>query len=590
MGKFLQFVFASCLGVILATVLLFGIGSAILTQVVSNSDAAKKVSANSILELKLNSAIPEKTNNVPVNSFDFSTDNTLGLQDVKNTLELASEDDNIKGIFLDLSGLQIGRATASSIRDAILDFREKEKFVVAYSQYYSQGAYYMASAADKVYVNPVGGLDFTGFAASIPFFKDMLDRLDVKVQVYYAGKFKSATEPFRRTEMSEENRLQTREYLESMYEMFLKDIAASRNVEVPELRKIADEYLIRLSEDAVTYGLVDEMGYRDEVYDYLRQQLGLEDEDKLKMVSMSEYEKGHKKKKNLKAKDKIAVVYAEGELVGGEGEPGNIGGAKYASILRKIRRDDKVKAIVLRINSPGGSGLASDEIWRELILAKEKGIPVVASMGDLAASGGYYIACPADTIYAAKNTITGSIGVFGMIPSVEQSLKENVGVTFDNVKTGPFALGLSPFRDLTEAEGKIVQEGVEEFYEIFLKRVSDGRNMSREEVHEIAQGRVWTGKKAKDIGLVDQFGELEDAIACASRMAELDDYRLTEYPRSKERFQQIIEEFTGQSAQPAQALIRGQLGEYYPYYNYFRTLKDLKGVQARMPFAPEMKW
>lgn len=581
---------ASCLGVFLAVALVGLIGAAMLGKAIAGADAPKKVSANSILELKLTNAVPERTNNVPISPYDLSNTTVLGLQDMKLAIEQASEDDNIKGIFLDLSGINSRQTTATAIRDAILDFRAKEKFVVAYSQYYSQGAYYMASAADKVYINPIGGLDFTGFSTMIPFFKDMLDRLGIKFQIFYAGKFKSATEPFRRNEMSEENRLQTKEYIEEMYAMFLQDIAKSRSVEVPELRRIADNSLIRKAEDAVEYGLADELGYRDQVYDYLRQQLGLEDKDKIKTVSLSEYAKGHPRDKNLKAKGKIAVVYAEGEIVMGEGEQGSIGGNKYASIIRKLRRDDKVKAIVLRVNSPGGSGLASDDIWRELMLAKEAGKPVIASMGDFAASGGYYIAAPADTIFAAPNTITGSIGVFGMMPSVEQSLEENVGVNFDDVKTGPFALGLSPFRSLSEEEGQILQEGVEEFYEIFLSRVAEGRKMSRDEVHEVAQGRVWTGNRAKELELVDRLGNLDDAIACAARMADLEDYRLSEYPKIKEPIEQILEELTGGGKSNASAILRSQLGEYYPYYSYLRSIKDMQGVQARMPFVPQTAW
>ena len=587
MRKFIQFTFASCLGVILASVLMIGISSLVISRMVSKADSAKKVKANTVLTLKFDNIVPEKTNNVPVNPYDFNSDKTLGLHDMIDAIEFAKTDDNIKGIYLNLSGMQTGRATAATLRDALLDFKSDGKFITAYSKYYTQASYYIATAADKIYVNPIGGLDFRGFGAAIPFFKDMLDRLGIKMQIYYAGDFKSATEPFRLKKMSDNNRLQMHEYIGSMYELYLQDISDSRKISVEELKKIANEYLIRNSEDALEYKMVDAIGYEDEAHGNLREHLGLEEKDKIPVVGISDYQKGHHSKTDFKIKDKIAVVYAEGSIVDGDGEPGSIGGDKYVKILRKIRKDDKIKAVVIRINSGGGSALASDLMWRELELIKAAGKPVIASMGDVAASGGYYIACNADTILAEPNTITGSIGVFSMIPSMERMMDEKVGITFDTVKTGDFSIGINPFMDISEREGKILQESTEEFYEIFLKRVADGRGFTRDEAHKVAQGRVWPGLKAKELKLVDEMGGLEDALAMAADKAGLEKYRVSEYPVTKDPLQQLMDEFMGNKETKfnGQALMKDQLGDLFPYYKYLKEIKEMKGVQARVPFV-----
>jgi len=585
MSQFFKFVFASCLGVILASVLVFGFLSIAVGNMVSRSEEGNDITSNSILELSFNDPIPEKSNNIAINPYDLYPEEVLGLQRIVEMIQAAKEDKNIKGIFMDLSGISAGRASSGVIRDAILDFKESGKFVTAYSKYYSQGAYYLASAADKVYVNPIGGLDFRGFSAQIPFFKDMLDRLGVKMQIYYAGQFKSATEPFRLEQMSDQNRFQIKEYLEGMYKIFLQDIADSRSVSTNELRNIADGLLIRNAEDAVKYKLADAVGYRDEVYAELREKLGFEEKDKLKLVSLNDYASKSKSGKDYTAKDKVAVVYAEGSIVDGKGERGQIGGDKYASLIRKLRKDDKVKAIVLRVNSGGGSVIASDIMWRELLLARQEGKPVVASMGDVAASGGYYIACMADSIFAEPSTITGSIGVFGMVPSLEKTMKDKMGINFDTVTTGRYATGLNLFMDISEGEGKIIQSTIEEIYETFLTRVADGRKMSRDEVHKIAQGRVWTGEEALKIGLIDRFGGVDAAVASAAKLAGLEKYRVGDYPVIKEPIQELIEDLTGTTEKSTQAFARKELGELYPFYEQLILLKNMKGVQARLPFV-----
>ncbi len=588
MGQFFKNIFSSCLGVLLAMFVLVGIGGGAIGSLASSaSKKGSKAKANSVLEINFDKAIPEKTNNVAADPFSFDEEDLLGLHSIVNSIESAKDNAKIEGIFLDLSGLGVGQASASVLRDALLDFKDSGKFILAYSKGYSPGAYYMASTADKVYVHPLGSVDFRGFSRTIPFFKNMLDKAGIKMQIFYAGQFKSATEPFRLTEMSEQNRRQTREYMEELYRIYLSDISSSRNISIAELRDMAGNLSIRNSEDAVKYKLVDQIAYRDEILDELRSKLGLKEKDKVNMISLSNFSKHHAKKKDYSSKDKIAVIYAEGSIVDGEGEEGSIGGDKYAEIIRDIRKKEDIKAIVLRVNSGGGSALASDIMWRELKLFKESGRPVIASMGDVAASGGYYISCIADTILAEPNTITGSIGVFSMIPNMRKLMDEKIGISMDTVLTTENSTGLSIYYEANATEAVAMQEMTDEIYEIFLKRVADGRGMTRDEVHAVAQGRVWAGTKAKEIGLVDVLGGLDDAIEIASNRAGLEKYRLKEYPLVKTKMEQIIDKLTGK--EQAQAIFKEEMGDLYVYYKQLKEIQGMKGVQARMPFIPEMK-
>lgn len=585
MKNFLKIVFGSCLGVFLAGIVMMFLGFGTLGAVANMGSEKADVDKGSVLVLKFNNLIPEKTNNLPLDPLDFKSEKVVGLHDLIRAIEYAKDDSDIAGILLDMSNMPGGNTTKSSIRKAIQDFKSDGKFVVAYSENYSQGAYYMASVADKIFVHPLGGITFTGFSGTIPFFKDMIDRLGIKMQIYYAGQFKSATEPFRLKKMSAQNKLQTREYLEGMYQIFLEDISEARDIPVDKLRRIADEYTLRQAEDCVTYGFADVVGYYDEALADLRSRLSLDEDDKIPSISLAKYATGRYGKSST-AKNKVAVVYAEGSIVDGKGEAGNIGGDKYAKIIRKLRQDDNTKALVLRINSGGGSALASDIMWRELELFKQTGRPFMVSFGDVAASGGYYIACAADSIFAEPNSITGSIGVFGMIPSAEDMMREKVGITFDTIKTGKYAHGISPFIDISPEEGQLIQESVDNIYETFLKRVSEGRDMTRDEVHEVAQGRVWLGSKGKEIGLVDVMGGLNDAIAAAAEKANLEKYRTSEYPRVKEPFQQMLEQFTGaEEANFQEHFIKRELGELYPYLKELSEVKSMEGPQARMPFV-----
>ena len=593
MKDFIKFVFASCLGMTLAGVLLFSMGSAMVTKSISalSSDSAPTVSSNSVLKISLNGVVPEKTNNVVMDRFDIETGNVLGLHDMVRAIRHATNDDDIQGIMIDLSSLGLGQANASYLRNEILDFKQSGKFVMAYAQAYGRGTYYIASAADKIYINPFSIMEFDGFGATIPFFKGMLDKMGVKMQVKYAGQFKSATEPYRLFKMSKQNRTQVRAYLEGMYKVYLDDIAASRGMTPNALRSIADQGIMLNSKEAVASGLVDDVKYKDEVLDELRERLGLSDEAKIPTIGLSAYAEVVSANQDFSSSNKVVVIYAEGTIVDGEGTLGSVGGDKYARLVRKARQDDNVKAIVMRVNSGGGSGMASENIWRELELAKADGKTVITSMGDVAASGGYYIAANSDAILAQKNTITGSIGVFSMIPSWEDGARKHLGVEVDTVRTTRFSTGITPFLDMDAEEGNRLQKFTDEFYAHFLLRVKEGRGFENTDaVHEYAQGRVWTGEKALEIGLVDKIGDLDDAIELAVEKAGISNYRLKEYPNVKEPLQQFLDDFMKKGDKEPMAksaldnVLEAEFGEVYPHVKALKEMMQTKGVQARMPY------
>lgn len=587
MNQFLKNVLASCLGVTLAFGLIFLLGIFVFGALASSgSQQSVSVDENSVLHLTLSKSVPEQTDNIEMGAMAFKQEKVLGLADIVDAIEHAATDDNIKGIYLNPeNGMGFGLATANTLRNALLKFKESGKFVYANSKYYTQGAYYLASVADTVYLNPLGGIDFHGFSAMIPFFKDMLDRIGVKMEVFYAGDFKSATEPFRLNEMTEKNRLQMREFLEPVYQNFLKDIAASRKKEVAELRDMADGLKVRTADDALALGLVDKIGYADEIIAQMKQRMGVKEEDKINIVTLEDYSSSYSKKKDYKAKEHIAVVYAEGDILMNEGERGTIVDQKYVKLLREIRKDEKIKAVVLRVNSGGGSAIASENIWRELQLIKAANKKVIVSMGDYAASGGYYIACNADKIIAEPNTLTGSIGVFSMMPNASKLFEEKLGIHWDTVKTTTYSTGVNPFYDVTGKEAEQLQYATEAMYATFLKRVADGRNMSTDSVHQIAQGRVWVGNRAKEIGLVDEIGDLDSAIAAAAELSGIEKYRLVEYPKQLDPMQEFINELTGQGEDQGikSKLLDQEIAGYYPHYKQVKSWLTMKGVQARMP-------
>lgn len=587
MGQFLKFLLASCLGVFLAMIAIGGISALVFAQMAMQADKPPKISPNTVLHITLDDAVPEKTNNIQMPVFELKNQDILGLHDLKYVIETAREDDNIKGIFLDVDMALLGNASARNLRQSILDFRESGKFVLAHSNYYTQGAYYLVSAADSVYLNPAGMVDFRGLAAQVPFFKNMLDKVGVKMEIFYAGKFKSATEPYRRTEMSKENKLQVREYLNNIYDQILADISRSRQIPVAQLRQLADEFAGSSDRRALETGLVDRVAYEDEVLAVLRQKLGLEEDEKIKTIKPEKYFLSNPPDKNYSVKNKIAVIYAEGTLTAGKETPGVITEDHYVSMIRKIRKDDKVKAIVLRVNSPGGSAITSENIWRELKLAKADGLPVLVSMGDVAASGGYMISAMSDSIFVETNTLTGSIGVFGMVPTMQELLNDKIGISFDTVLTNDLAAGFTPFNSFSEKETRIMQNLVNEAYQNFLELVAEGRGKTPEEIHEIAQGRVWTGPKAVEIGLADRVAGLEEVINSAAKMADVEEFRTVEYPKVKDPLQQLLSElleFEQAKVRQQEMLLQKKMGEWYPYYSFLQEVTSTKGAQARLPF------
>ncbi|MCI4647620.1 signal peptide peptidase SppA [Phaeodactylibacter sp.] len=585
MGQFLKFLLASCLGLFIGFFLLMGIGALVIGQAISASEKVKDVEANSVLHLTLDRPIPEQTNNLEIDPFAFETESTLGLTAIVEAIDRAAEDDDIKGIFLEPEQLSaIGLASSGVIRDALVDFKEKGKFIIAYGDYYTQAGYYLAATADEVILNPLGIVDLRGFSTQIPFFKDMLDRIGVNMQVYYAGKFKGATEPYRLNELSDANRQQIRTYLDDVYNHFLTGLSDARGLSVTELRQIANDYEGIDPNSALSSSLVDVIDHRDAALNRLRDRLGLEEDEDIKRVSLSTYAKASKADKDYSVKDKIAIIYAEGAIVDGNGTPGTIGDEQYVKYIKEARKSDRIKAIVLRVNSPGGSAMASENIWKEIRLTQEAGKPVVVSMGDYAASGGYYISAAADSIFAEPNTLTGSIGVFSLIPDASDLMNDKLGIHFDTVKTGDFSLGITPFFPMSPQGARLMQIRTDSMYETFLQRVSEGRGLPRDSVHAIAQGRVWTGNAGLKIGLVDALGGLDRAIDAAATLAELDEYRTTDYPKVKDPIQQLMEQWLGEENVRAQAMLKYQLGDQYKHYRLVKDLAESKGVQARMPY------
>jgi protease-4 len=591
MNQFWKFLFASCLGTALALVLLIFVGVGVLGSIAGSASKAEQkvvVKANSVLDLRFDQmSIPEKTNNVPLDPFDFKQKDILGLHDMVKAIQTAKTDDNIKGIYFQAMSVPAGMASSTVLRAALADFRESGKFILAYAPVYSQNAYYLASVADSVLLNPMGAVDFRGLSSLIPFFKGGLDRLSVDMNIFYAGKFKSATEPFRLEKMSEENRLQVRTYLDALNSQMMQAVSAARGIPEAELYQIADRFDGRNAEGALQYRLVDRLCYEDEAHASLKNRLGMGEKDKLSLLSLGDYFNAKVPKGDFKAKDKIAVVYAEGSIGDGKkGEPGEIVDGDYVKMLRKIRKDDKIKAVVLRINSPGGSVLASENILREVQLIRESGKAVVASMGDVAASGGYYIACQSDSIFAEPNTITGSIGVFGIVPMVNRTMKDKFGITFDTVRTGKHSAFGTPFIPFSEEEKRMVQQEIDRIYADFLERVSKGRGMSTEAVHEVAQGRVWPGNKALEIGLIDGLGGMDRALQAAASIAKVEKYRVVEYPQVKTGLERLLDELAGTSREDGvmNRAARSELGELYPLYRQLRAMQRSQGVQARLPF------
>ncbi len=589
MKSFFKMVFASMVGMILSFFVIFILMFVMVAAIVASMDNEKvKVDENSVINISLDHPIHERSSKNPFDKLDFGgldKNKSIGLNDILAGINRAKTDDKIKGIYLNVSSLQAGMATTEEIRNALIDFKKSGKFIIAYSEVYSQGAYYLASVAHKIYLNPEGILEFKGLGTELSFFKGTLDKLEIEAQVIKVGTYKSAVEPFILDKMSDANRQQVTSFLGSMYDHFLTAVSSSRKLPKDSLFAIANQLKVRQAADAVSYKLADGLRYKDQVLDELKNRTGRKKDEEVKSVSLSDYIKNNSSKEDNEGSNRIAVVYASGEIMGGEGSDETIGSERISRAIRKARTDDKVKAVVLRVNSPGGSALASDVIWREVVLTK-KVKPVIVSMGDVAASGGYYIACGADSIFAQPNTITGSIGVFGIIPNMQKFFNNKLGITFDRVKTAEFADLGSVTRSLTDGERFIIQNEVNRIYSTFTKRVADGRKKPQTYINEIGQGRVWSGSEALKNGLVDKLGNINDAIRSAAKMAKLTDYETVAYPVQKDAFQSI---FDSSEDKMKDYFTKKELGEQYQYYQQLKSALEFTGIQARMPYTIVVK-
>ncbi|TAH40878.1 MAG: signal peptide peptidase SppA [Bacteroidetes bacterium] len=589
MKQFFKFMFASMAGFVLAMILFFIISLIILSAAVSSMSSETKIviKKNSVLELRLDKAIEERTSNNPFDDFNFgelSSNKNLGLNDILKNIKKAEKDENIKGILLNLTSVSAGGATIEEIRNALVDFKSSKKFIYAYGEELSQGAYYLASVADKIYLHPEGGIDFKGLRAELMFFKGTLEKLEVEPQVIRHGKFKSAVEPFINDKMSPENKEQIRTLIQSFWNNYLVNVSEQRKKSIEKLQIAADEFSARDAEGAIAAGLADSLAYFDQVQEVISTISGTGPDEKVKFITLNKYDKVYVKGMTELSTDKIALIYASGDIVSGQGSDDQIGSDKMAETIRKARLDDKIKAIVLRVNSPGGSAMASDVIWREVLLAKKKK-PVVVSMGDYAASGGYYISCAADSIVAQPNTLTGSIGVFGLLINAQKLFNNKLGITFDTVKTGRYADIGTISRRLSNDERDLIQMQVEKIYSTFIKHVAEGRNMTTEYVDSIGQGRIWSGNDALRLGLVDAIGGIDEAIAIASRMAKLEKYRVIQLPEQKELFEKILEDL---NAEANVYFTKRELGDQYKYYEKLKGMIQNNGIQARIPFEMEI--
>jgi protease-4 len=597
MRQFLKFMFASMLGTLLIGVVLIVIFIVAVIGAIGSSVSMEgkrtSVKDGSVLHLTLDNEIVDRGNKDDFNLDlgPFQAENKTGLNTLLASLEHAKTDDHIEGVFLDITSIQAGFATLQEIREKLNEFRtESGKPVIAYSEMYTQGAYYVATAADAIYLQPKGDLDYRGLHSEYMFFKGLFEKLDIDVQFIRGSnnKFKSFGEVYTEDHMSEANRAQIRTLMDGLWNEHLGAVSGRRNIDKARLNTIVDSLLVRNGEAAAELGLVDGLKFRDEVLTILKEKMGLDADKPVQFTELHHYahsfdRNGGKGLKEGGRREKLAVIYAEGAISSGESEDGTIGSTSLSETIREAREDSTVKAIVLRVNSPGGSGLASDVIWREVKLATEVK-PVVVSMGDVAASGGYYISAPATKIFAEATTITGSIGVFGIIPNMEGFFKNKLGITFDGAKTHQYADMMTVSRPLTDQEKRIIQGYVDEFYDGFKERVAEGRKMTPAQVDSVGQGRVWTGVDAKARGLVDEIGGLEAAIDAAAALANLTDYRTTELPVQKDFFQQLMEDFNGQARTWVAAEVLGEDRELLEQYKKAKDVRGQMGIQARMPF------
>lgn len=583
MKDFFKVVLACTVSIVIVGIVLPIFGVVSLVNAVS-SDGVSEIKENSVLFLDLKGALEERAEDMQLASVLGDDYLTCGLDDILASIKKGKEDANIKGIYLQAGAMEAEAASLEEIRGELASFKESGKFVVAYGDQYSQGMYYLATVADKVIVNPTGSIAWHGLAAQPIFFKNVLEKLGVEMQIFKVGTYKSAVEPYIATEMSDANREQVVEYMNSVWRDMTEAVSASRGISVEKLNEYADRYMdVRQAHEYIECGLADTLLYKDGVLDYLKNLAGVGVENKLALVRVEDIVESLKPA--VVSDCKVAVYYAFGEIDNSTSNDEGINSNKVIKELRELREDKNVKAVVLRVNSPGGSAYASEQIWREVTLLKAAK-PVVVSMGDYAASGGYYISCAADRIVANSTTLTGSIGIFGMIPSVEKLLNEKIGLDFDLVKTNKLADMGTLTRSFNDDEKAIMQEYINKGYELFLKRCADGRRMSVEDIDKIGQGRVWTGSKAKELGLVDEVGDLDKAIGIAAQLAQVGDYDVVAYPTEANFMEKLLDE---NKSEYMEAVAQNVFGDFYNSVMFVRRVCDFYPVQARLPFELNMR-
>ncbi len=574
---FFKTLFASCLGTFVALALLFLVGILIIVSLSNENEVA--VADNSVLHLRLEAPITELEIEDPLAEiFPGAGSQSHGLIQIKQAIRNAKSDPKIKGIYLNTSMVMTGFATIQELRESLLDFRKSGKWVISYADFYTEGGYFLATAADEIYMNPDGEVEFNGLATEVTFFKKLFDRLEINPQIFRVGEFKSAVEPFFRDNLSDENKLQLNSILNSINGEMLHHISEARKIPFEKLKEISDKMIVRSAALSVSTGLVDSLLYDDQLQDKLRAKLGLKASRTVPLVKYSRYRKSFTPSES--SSNEIAVIVADGAIMPGKAEQGTVGATTIVEQIRKARNNDKVKAIIIRINSPGGVFQAADYMWREITLAtKQK--PVIASMSDYAASGGYYLAMGCDTIVTQPTTITGSIGVFSVLPDLSKFMDDKLGITSEEVKTGEIGELVTVTRKLTEVEYNIWQKRTDEIYETFTRKAAEGRKMDINDLKKIASGRVWTGTQAKDNGLADVLGGFETAVKIAAAKAGIgEDYKLRYYPRPKPLLDRLMGDWENNTRTNT---LRTELGEYYPIYQQWEKVKGYQGVQARMP-------
>ncbi len=587
MKDFLKYTLATVVGIFLAGIVFTILGIISLIGMVATSDTETKVKENSIFELRLDGTIEERSQAEDPFSklLGAASTTTYGLDDILSSIKKAKNNDNIKGIYIE-AGVTGGSsfATCEAIRRALVDFKESGKFIVAYSDNYGQDTYYLASVADKIFINPQGSLAWHGLSSQPIFYKELLDKIGVKMQVFKVGTYKSAVEPYIATSMSDANREQVTVFLEDLWGKMLNDISVSRNITVDSLSTYADRFMdLQPAQTYLDYGLVDSIVYKSDVREYLKQLTNRKDDENIRSYLVSDMVNVKRNVPKDKSGNIIAVYYAAGDIDGGgviSVGPAGIQSPKVVKDLRKLREDKTVKAVVLRVNSPGGSAFGSEQIWNEVVALKAEK-PVIVSMGDYAASGGYYISCAADTIVAEETTLTGSIGIFGVFPDASELMNKKLGINFDVVKTNKMSDFGTMSRPFNADEQQILQQYINNGYSLFVKRCADGRGMTTEAIEAIAEGRVWTGIRAKELGLVDEIGGLDKAIELAAHSADIEGYSVVSYPKKEGMLSSFLE---GEKDKMVKSKLQEYIGEYFNGLQYIKGLKEMDPIQARIPF------